>query len=436
MLRQKFEKYIDEYFDLTTFLKRKEWAGFISYLIKSRNIDIIFLSNSFYGYYVTPWLKSKYPDVIFVDYLHAEDWSWRDGSYPRDSIAISRFLDKTYTCTKYLKDLMYETMGRKVDNTDIVYIGTDASYFDPNIKFEKYEELRKKYSGKKIVLFPCRLEYLKRPIFAIKLLNQICKIRKDIVFIFVGDGPVKKKAISYAKEYGISEYVDFVGMKNDVRPYYKVADVTLICSLTEGLTLTAYESMSMGTPVVSVDVGGQKELVDNECGRIVKKYQSLEKDLRNFEYSDEEFKEYINAIFELIDNKNYDAISNKCREKVKNHFSIDNMTNDLLNSFEDLIENGTTVDKSVCNNIELAERYLILFNEYNKSYYDNPDDTFRPTISQILWRYSAWRILIKVLKKLRIIQTFKKYILKFYIVKSKGLALPRNSLQYKILELK
>jgi len=413
ILRPEFEKYVDEYFDLTTFLKRKEWAGFISHLIKSRNIDIVFESNSFYGYYATPWLKSKYPEVIFVDYLHAEDWSWRDGSYPRDSIAISKFLDKTYTCTKYLKDLMCEKMGRKVDNTEVVYIGTDSEYFDPNTIYENEKELKEKYFNKKVILFPCRLEYLKRPILAIKLLNEICKIRKDIVLVVVGDGPAKKETLSYAKEYALSEYVDFVGMKSDVRPYYKIADVTLICSLTEGLTLTAYESMSMGTPVVSADVGGQKELVDNECGRIVKKYQDLQKDLHNFDYSKDELDEYTTAILEIVDSKDYEKISYMCRDKVKKHFSIQNMIDDLLSSFENLMKNGTTVDKSLCNNIELAERYLIVFNEYHKTYHENPDEIVRKaTTSQILWRYRFWRVLIKVLKKLKVIQSVKKYILR------------------------
>ncbi|MDF2865565.1 MAG: glycosyl transferase family 2 [Clostridia bacterium] len=413
MLRHNFEKYSDEFFDLTTFLNREDWASFIHHIIKSRNIDLVFQSNSFYGYYVIPWLKCMFPELIVVDYLHAEDWSWRDGSYPKDSIAISQFLDKTYTCTQYLKDLMYNKMNRREKNTDVVYIGTDAEYFNPKVEYDKEKELIERYKGKKVILFPCRLEYLKRPIFAIKLLNEICKIRKDIVLLVVGDGTAKRKALSYVIEYGLSQNVDFVGMKSDIRPYYKVADVTLVCSLTEGLTLTAYESLSMGVPVVSADVGGQKELIDDTCGKVVKKYQSIEKDLMNFNYSKEELDEYVNAIIDLIDNNEYSKIKENCRTKILNGFTIENMIEKMANEFKLLIENGTKVDKSICNNIEFAEMYLILFNEYTKIYHENPDEIAkRPTTSQILWRFTAWRILIKVLKKLKIIQSFKKYILK------------------------
>ena len=76
--RQKFEQVSNEIFDLTTFLHRENWAGFIHYIMKSRQIDFVMQSNSYYGYYVIPWLKSEFPDVIFTDYVHAHDWSWRD----------------------------------------------------------------------------------------------------------------------------------------------------------------------------------------------------------------------------------------------------------------------------------------------------------------------------------------------------------------------
>ena len=73
--RQKFEKYA-EIFDLTSFLHRQDWPAFIHYLIKSRNIDIVMQSNSYFGFYAIPWLKSEFPKVVFTDYLHSENKSW------------------------------------------------------------------------------------------------------------------------------------------------------------------------------------------------------------------------------------------------------------------------------------------------------------------------------------------------------------------------
>lgn len=411
MYRQKFEEVVDEYFDLTSFLNRRDWAPFISYLIKSRNIDVVFESNSFYGYYAIPWLKCKHPDVIFTDYLHAEDWSWRDGSYPRDSNAICKYLDRTFTCTKYLKDLMLSKMNRTVDNIDVVYIGTDVNFFDPNDEIPGYNDLKNKYTGKKVILFPNRFEYLKRPLLLARVIAEIVKERKDIICIAAGYGKAKEEMDKVIYEYGISKYFEIVGPIEDLRPYYKLADVTVICSLTEGLTLTAYESLAMGTPVVTADVGGQKELIDNTCGRVIKKYQCIEKDLHNFNYDNQEIEEYKRAIIEIINCKDKE-LENICRQKVISGFSIENMINNMLQAFNSMITEGTKINSSIIDTVELSERYLVLFNEYYKQTYYNPDKipdrTKLQKFRDILWQTSVYRGIIKFLQKTGIMKMLKK----------------------------
>ena len=411
MFRQKFEEVVDEYFDLTTFLNRKDWAPFISYLIKSRNIDIVLESNSFYGYYAIPWLKCKNPNVIFTDYLHAEDWSWRDGSYPRDSNAICRYLDRTYTCTKYLKDLMLSKMRRTIDNIDVAYIGTDIDFFNPNDEIPGLKELSKKYRGKKIILFPNRFEYLKRPILLARVIAEIVKTRKDVICIAAGYGKAADSMDTAIKEYGIKDYFEIVGAIDDLRPYYKLASVTVVCSLTEGLTLTAYESLAMGTPVVTADVGGQKELVDNTCGRVIQKYQSVEKDLLNFNYDPKEIEEYKEAILELIDSKDKE-LEKKCRQKVVNGFSINNMVDQMTDSFDNMISNGTNIDLSICTNVEIAERYLVLFNDYYNTSYINPDMVplrgKKQRIVDKLWNLKIYRGIIKLMQSTGIMKILKR----------------------------
>jgi glycosyltransferase involved in cell wall biosynthesis len=371
--RPLFELEAIEVFDLTDFAKRVEWSGFIEYIIRSRQIDLVFCSNSLYGYHIIPWLKNKNPEIPIVDYLHAEDWTWKSGGLPRDSIAVSKFIDKTYTCTKHLQNIMYEKMNKKVENTMPVYIGVDNNYFDSNkINFEDYKfyEKLEKHKEKKIILFVCRLVDLKRPIFAIRVLENLVRQDKNIVLFVVGDGECLAKMKSEVNKFKLQNNIEFFGMQKDVRPFYKIAKVTMITSLTEGLTLSAYESLSMGTPVVSADVGGQKELINNECGKIIKKYQDYVKDLYNYNYDKTEIDEYSNAILDIINSKNYNKISKYCRNRINEKFSIKIMVETLSNEFNTLIKNKSSISKSLCNNEELAERYMILYNDTFR-YYKN-----------------------------------------------------------------
>jgi hypothetical protein len=90
------------------------------------------------------------------------------------------------------------------------------------------------------------------------------------------------------------------GRQTDMRPYYRDAALTLICSLKEGLALTAYESLAMGTPVVTSDVGGQAELVDASVGRVLPLLQSEAEQLDNRDFPAQEIRQYADAIQELI----------------------------------------------------------------------------------------------------------------------------------------
>ena len=89
--KQEFEEHADIY-DLTTFLDRKYWVSFINYIIEKNNVDIIFNTNSTFGYSIIPYLKVKHPQLPIMDYIHMEEWYNRNGGFSRDSSRISSFL--------------------------------------------------------------------------------------------------------------------------------------------------------------------------------------------------------------------------------------------------------------------------------------------------------------------------------------------------------
>ena len=421
--RQKFEQY-GEFFDLTTFLHRKDWPAFIHYLMKSRNIDIVMQSNSYFGFYVIPWLKAEFPEVVFTDYLHSENWSWRNGEYPRDSTAIDGFLDRTYTCTKVLRESMKKNMGRTIDNVKTVYIGVDEKEFDANkINVEDNEDLKKqldKLKGKKSILFLCRISEEKRPIFILHVLKKLLEKDKDLILLVVGDGPQLDEMKSTARKMGITDNIIFFGMQNNVKPFYKVADVSVICSLVEGLTITTYESLSMGTPVVTADVGGQKELVDNTCGRVVKNIQTAKNGYFNRGYSEEEINNYVKAIEEVLKD---DSLKENCRKKILDGYTLDNMAKIFEKEFEEFAKNKSQIDPGSVVNKDLYKQYLVMYNQLDiRNYFPQEGGEYTALdtkkqykigrIKGMLWKNPLWRGFIKFLQKTGIMGLIKKSKLK------------------------
>lgn len=89
------------------------------------------------------------------------------------------------------------------------------------------------------------------------------------VLVLAGDGPLRGKLEAEAKLLGIDRQVRFVGFQEDVRPFYRLAEVTLLVSLQEGLPRSLMESLAMETPVITTDVRGNHELADETCGLLV-----------------------------------------------------------------------------------------------------------------------------------------------------------------------
>jgi len=71
-------------------------------------------------------------------------------------------------------------------------------------------------------------------------------------FLIVGGGPAKESLEATAKELGIEEYVNFVGMvkPDEVPKYYQLADVFLSASTSETQGLTYVEAMANRLPLV------------------------------------------------------------------------------------------------------------------------------------------------------------------------------------------
>ena len=148
-------------------------------------------------------------------------------------------------------------------------------------------------------------------------------------------------------ENGLENTIYFAGLQKEMRTWYKDSALTLICSLKEGLALTAYESLSMGKPVVTSDVGGQAELINDSVGRVVPLLQNEEKDYNKCNFSMEEINLYVDAIIDLLSNpERYEKIRASCRERVEKNFSTDLMIKKLEEIFIDLVKNSEKMQAS------------------------------------------------------------------------------------------
>jgi glycosyltransferase involved in cell wall biosynthesis len=96
-------------------------------------------------------------------------------------------------------------------------------------------------------------------------------------FLIVGDCSADAEGAAYrialdrcVEELGLTGRVVFTGFRCDVPALLSVVDVSVLPSLSEGLSNVVIESMAAGVPVVATAVGGNPELVaDGKTGILV-----------------------------------------------------------------------------------------------------------------------------------------------------------------------
>jgi glycosyltransferase involved in cell wall biosynthesis len=88
-------------------------------------------------------------------------------------------------------------------------------------------------------------------------------------FLIVGDGPLRTQTEAAVRAQGLGTNVVFTGVRTDARRLIERADVLVFSSDWEGLSIAALEAMAAGTPVLSTDVQGMRELFVSGAGEVV-----------------------------------------------------------------------------------------------------------------------------------------------------------------------
>ncbi len=80
----------------------------------------------------------------------------------------------------------------------------------------------------------------------------------------IGEGPERTAIEALSRELGLLEHVQFLGVRDDIAELLPGADVFMLSSVSEGVSVTLLEAMSTGLAIAATDVGGNGEVVEHE----------------------------------------------------------------------------------------------------------------------------------------------------------------------------
>lgn len=138
---------------------------------------------------------------------------------------------------------------------EIMPTGIDLSKYDNPPDQLEISKLKEKYNiprDKKILLSLGRVGKEKNYDESIDNFNKLLKVRDDVIFMIVGDGPYLPEVKENVKRLAIQDKVIFTGLikPSETVKYYSIADIFISASVSETQGLTYIEALANGLPEV------------------------------------------------------------------------------------------------------------------------------------------------------------------------------------------
>lgn len=176
--------------------------------------------------------------------------------------------------SKYTVNELTKLYGINEKKIHVIYNGVDVDKFKPR---PNRSELRREFGldeNKIIVLFVGRLYHRKGLEILLNSIPPVLKEVSNVKFIISGKGFKQKEENlrNLAKELDIEESVEFLGYVSDEKlpRLYSASDIFVLPAIYENFPFAILEAQSSGLPVISTNVGGIPEfLEDNKNGLII-----------------------------------------------------------------------------------------------------------------------------------------------------------------------
>ncbi len=171
-------------------------------------------------------------------------------------------VDKIICVSNDLKYLYSKLLSRH--KLIVIHNGLElpcCNFFDQQQSIEK--------TNKFVVGTVGRLDTIKGHVYLIEAAREIIKLRRDVLFYIVGNGPLANELERIAIEHGVFDRFRFYGFRTDALSILAGMDIFVLPSLHEGIPFVLWEAMSFCKAVICSNVGGIKEVIENEVDGIL-----------------------------------------------------------------------------------------------------------------------------------------------------------------------
>jgi glycosyltransferase involved in cell wall biosynthesis len=150
----------------------------------------------------------------------------------------------------------------------VIYSGIDIDRFHEagRMPEERRAELRNELGlepSDTVIVNISRLEPRKGLKFFLESASKIVKHYPHTKFLVVGEGSYRAELKRRSAELNLSSNLKFTGPRRDIENVIGISDISVLTSLWEGLPRVLIQSALVGKPIVTFEVEGAREVVEN-----------------------------------------------------------------------------------------------------------------------------------------------------------------------------
>lgn len=172
-----------------------------------------------------------------------------------------RYFDSVVAVSEYTKKKLIE-LHVPEGKIEVIHNGIDVSSFAGVGKGSLRQTLGLE-EGAKVIGYIGRLGQEKGIPYLLEAAETICRSTRDVYFVLIGEGILKKETESFVASKGLEGRVFMPGWRKDATVLLPGLDMLLLPSLTEGTPMVILEAMAAGVPVIASNVGGIGEIIDD-----------------------------------------------------------------------------------------------------------------------------------------------------------------------------
>lgn len=224
--------------------------------LKQTDLAHVHLFPSLYWAAAARMISSSRCKMVFTEHNHynrrRKNWFFK----PWDRLFYGKY-DTIIGVSDLVEDVLKKYLGRKDGRIRVIENGVPIEQIEQATPYDK-EKLGMSPDDKMILQVSSFTAQKDQS----TVIRAVAGMNIPVQLYFVGVGPTQETHKDLSIELGIGNNVHFLNTRKDVIRLMKTADVVVLSTKFEGLSLTSIEAMASGTPFVASRVPGVDQLVE------------------------------------------------------------------------------------------------------------------------------------------------------------------------------